>query len=53
MNRRNFLTYTALLGGSALLESNTLAPRLNKPFNSKRNGKSIGKEDEADVISSM
>ena len=50
MNRRNFLTYTALLGGSALLESNTLAPRLNKPFNSKRNGKSIGKEDKADVI---
>ena len=50
MNRRNFITYTALLGGSALLESNTLAPRLNKPFNSKRNGKSIGKEDKADVI---
>lgn len=50
MNRRNFLAYTALLGGSALLESNTLAPRLNKPFNSKRNGKSIGKEDKADVI---
>ena len=24
MNRRNFITYTALLGGSAILESNTL-----------------------------
>ena len=50
MNRRNFITYTALLGGSALLESNTLAPRLNKPFNKKNSRQSIGKEAAADVV---
>lgn len=50
MNRRKFITYTALLGGSTLLESNTLAPRFNKSFNSKSSRKSIGKEASADVV---
>ena len=50
MNRRNFITYTALLGGSALLESNTLAPRINKSFGRKSSNQSIEKEAAADVV---
>lgn len=48
MNRRNFLTYTALLGGSALLESNTLTPKINRSFKSNKN--LAAKELAADVI---
>ncbi len=50
MNRRNFITYTALLGGTALLESNKLAPRLNKSLKNKNSRQSIGKEAAADVV---
>ena len=51
MNRRNFITYTALLGGSAILESNTLTPtKINKAFGKTKNHISIGKEAAADVV---
>lgn len=50
MNRRNFITYTALLGGSTLLESCKLAPGLNNSQKSKRKHESAPKESAADVV---
>lgn len=50
MNRRNFITYTALLGSSALLKGNTFTPRPNKSFSRKSSHQSIEKEAAADVV---
>lgn len=50
MNRRNFITYTALLGGSTLLESCKLVPGLNNSQKSKGKHGSATKESAADVV---
>lgn len=50
MNRRNFITYTALLGGSTLLKSSSLRPSLISSSGQQSKQQITGKDLSADVV---